>query len=117
MKTWLLIYCYLSRNSTLYAIFYAGSLYRQDNFIKMLAPIRHYVRDSLPPPDITSLQDLRDFYNRTVEQCSEEQDRHADIIVSDHLNTEHVVAFIFAHVPDGTDKIYDICWAVFVVLA
>ncbi|KAG1874971.1 P-loop containing nucleoside triphosphate hydrolase protein [Suillus subluteus] len=28
-------------------------VYRQGGFVKMLAPIRHYVRDSLPPPDST----------------------------------------------------------------
>jgi len=28
-------------------------VYRQDNFIKVLAPIRHYVRDSLQAPDST----------------------------------------------------------------
>ncbi|KAG1838147.1 P-loop containing nucleoside triphosphate hydrolase protein [Suillus subalutaceus] len=37
-------------------------VYRQDGFVKMLAPIRHYVRDSLPPPDSTCLEEIRTFY-------------------------------------------------------
>jgi hypothetical protein len=81
-------------------------VYRQSSFIKMLAPIRHYVQDSLPPPDTTCLQDIRDFYNNSVQQCSEEQNHHADIIISDSLNIEHVVAFDLAQVPGDTSEIY-----------
>ncbi|KAG1745507.1 uncharacterized protein EDB91DRAFT_152064 [Suillus paluster] len=77
-------------------------VYRQDNFIKMLAPIRHYVRESLPPPDSTCLQEIRDFYYNTVQLCSKEQDADADIIISDHLNIEHVIAFDLAHIPEVT---------------
>ncbi|KAG1841450.1 hypothetical protein DFJ58DRAFT_845027 [Suillus subalutaceus] len=69
-------------------------VYRQGGFVKMLAPIRHYVRDSLPPPDSTCLEEIRTFYYCTVQQCSAERDDHADIIISDHLNIEHVVASI-----------------------
>jgi len=60
-------------------------VYRQNNFIKMLAPIRHYVQDSaLSPIDTTSLRDICDFYDHTVEEWSEEQDHHhADIIISE----------------------------------
>ncbi|KAG2035382.1 hypothetical protein BDR03DRAFT_1093158 [Suillus americanus] len=85
-------------------------VYRQDNFLKVLAPIRHYVRDSLQAPDSTCLQDMRTFYYRTVRRCSNERDSHANIIISDHLNIEHVVAFNLAHVQDGTEETYDICW-------
>ncbi|KAG1899726.1 uncharacterized protein F5891DRAFT_394263 [Suillus fuscotomentosus] len=77
-------------------------VYRQDNFIKVLAPIRHYVQDSLPPPDSTRLREIRTFYYRTVQQCSEEQDGHANIIISDHFNIERVVAFDLAHIPEET---------------
>jgi hypothetical protein len=66
-------------------------VYRQDGFIRMLAPIRHYVQDSLLPPDTTCLHEIRTFYYDTVDSCSEERDSHADIIISDHLNIEHVV--------------------------
>ncbi|KAJ8584211.1 hypothetical protein M405DRAFT_866414 [Rhizopogon salebrosus TDB-379] len=72
----------------------------------MLAPIRRYVQDSLPPPDTTCLQDIRDFYNNSVQQCSEERNHHADIIISDSLNIEHVVAFDPAQVPGDTSEIY-----------
>ncbi|OAX36390.1 hypothetical protein K503DRAFT_858020 [Rhizopogon vinicolor AM-OR11-026] len=87
-------------------------VYRQNNFIKMLAPIRHYVQDSaLSPIDTTSLRDICDFYDHTVEEWSEEQDHHhADIIISDHLNIEHIVAFNLARVSDATNQIYDVCW-------
>ncbi|KAG2124508.1 hypothetical protein BD769DRAFT_873423 [Suillus cothurnatus] len=87
-------------------------VYRQDNFIKVLAPIRHYVRDSLPPPDTTWLQEIRTFYYRTVQCCpnSEARDHHATIIVADHLNIEHVIAFYLAYgVPDITEETYVIC--------
>lgn len=57
-------------------------IYRQDGFVKMLAPIRHYVRDSLPPPDSTHLREIRTFYYRTVQQCSEERDSHVCLISS-----------------------------------
>ncbi|KAG1842458.1 hypothetical protein C8R48DRAFT_837950 [Suillus tomentosus] len=77
-------------------------VYRQDNFIKVLAPIRHYVQDSLPLPDSTRLREIRIFYYRTVQQCSEEQDGHANIIISDHFNIERVVAFDLAHIPEET---------------
>ncbi|KAG2108950.1 uncharacterized protein F5147DRAFT_159897 [Suillus discolor] len=78
-------------------------VYRDKNFIKVLAPIRHYVQDSLSIPDSsTSLQEIRTFYYRTVEQCSEEQDGHANIIISDHFNIECVVAFYLAHIPEET---------------
>ncbi|KAG2059301.1 hypothetical protein BDR06DRAFT_1003428 [Suillus hirtellus] len=77
-------------------------VYRQDDFIKVLAPIRHYVQDSLPPPDSTRLQEIRTFYYRTVQECSEEQDGHANIIISDHFNIERVVAFDLAHIPEET---------------
>jgi tetratricopeptide (TPR) repeat protein len=80
-------------------------VYRQGSFIKMLAPIRRYVQDSLPPPDTTCLQDIRDFYNDCVQQCSEEQKHYADIIISDSLNIEHVVAFDPAQVPGDTSEI------------
>ncbi|KAG1724014.1 hypothetical protein EDB19DRAFT_2043614 [Suillus lakei] len=85
-------------------------VYRQDNFIKVLAPIRHYVRDSLQAPDSTCLQDIRTFYYDTVQQCSSQRNNYADIIISDHLNIEHVVAVNLAHVPDGMEEAYDICW-------
>jgi len=103
MKTWLVIYCYLSCKSTLYALFHAGSLSYivKTTLSKCSRPCDITYEVLCRPHDITSLQDLRDFYNRTVERCSEEQDRHADVIVSDHLNIEHVVAFNLAHVPDG----------------
>ncbi|KAG1733921.1 uncharacterized protein EDB91DRAFT_1084306 [Suillus paluster] len=77
-------------------------VYRQDNFIKMLAPIRHFVRDSLPPPDPTCLREIRALYYRTVQQCSEARDNPADIIISDHLNIEHVLAFDLGYVPKET---------------
>ncbi|KAG0697455.1 hypothetical protein DFH29DRAFT_149418 [Suillus ampliporus] len=81
-------------------------VYRQGDFIKMLAPIRHFVRDSSPSPDSTCLQDIRAFYYCTVRRCSEARDNYADIIISDHLNIEHVLAFDLAHVPAET---YDAC--------
>ncbi|KAG1854490.1 hypothetical protein DFJ58DRAFT_841401 [Suillus subalutaceus] len=77
-------------------------VYRQDSFIKMLAPIRHYVRDSLLPPDTTCLQEIRTFYYCTVQQCWKERDDDADIIISDHLNIEHVIAFDLTHIPEDT---------------
>ncbi|KAG2354833.1 hypothetical protein BDR07DRAFT_1428222 [Suillus spraguei] len=77
-------------------------IYRQDGFVKMLAPIRHYVQDSLPPPDSTRLRGIRTFYYRTVQLCRQPRDSHADIIISDHLNIEHVVAFDLAHIPEET---------------
>ncbi|KAG1840674.1 hypothetical protein C8R48DRAFT_765903 [Suillus tomentosus] len=77
-------------------------VYRQDNFIKVLAPIRHYVQDSLPVPDSTRLQEIRTFYYGTVQQCSEEQDGHASVIISDHFNIEHVIAFDLVHIPEET---------------
>ncbi|KAG1874958.1 hypothetical protein F4604DRAFT_727793 [Suillus subluteus] len=77
-------------------------VYRQGGFVKMLAPIQHYVRDSLPLPDSTCLQEIRTFYYCTVQQCSEERDDYADIIISDHLNIEHVVAFDLARIPEVT---------------
>ncbi|KAG1821451.1 hypothetical protein EV424DRAFT_1556078 [Suillus variegatus] len=85
-------------------------VYRQDNFIKVLAPIQHYVQDSLPLPDSTRLQEIRTFYYRTVHWCSKEQDGHANIIISDHFNIEHVVAFDLAYIPDVIEETYDICW-------
>ncbi|KAG2059299.1 hypothetical protein BDR06DRAFT_993919 [Suillus hirtellus] len=72
------------------------------NFIKVLAPIRHYVQDSLPLPDSTCLREIRTFYYDTVEQCSEERDGHASIIISDHFNIERVIAFDLAHTPEET---------------
>jgi tetratricopeptide (TPR) repeat protein len=83
-------------------------VYRQDGFVKMLAPIRHYVRDSLPLPDSTYLQEIRTFYYPTVQQCLEERNGHADIITSDHLNIEHIIAFDLAHIPEVT---YPFCWS------
>ncbi|KAG0693781.1 hypothetical protein DFH29DRAFT_1073146 [Suillus ampliporus] len=85
-------------------------VYHQDSFIKVLAPIRHFVRDSLPPLDSTCLRDIRDFYYNTVGCCSEDRDRYADMIISDHLNIEHVVAFDLAHIPDGKEETYEMCW-------
>ncbi|KAG1768904.1 hypothetical protein EV702DRAFT_1203107 [Suillus placidus] len=85
-------------------------VYRQDNFIRMLAPIRHYVRDSLQAPDSTCLQEIRAFYYLTVASCSQEHDQYADIIISDHLNIEQVVAFNLADIPDDAEETYDACW-------
>jgi tetratricopeptide (TPR) repeat protein len=82
-------------------------VYRQSSFIKMLAPIRRYVQDSLPPPDTTCLQDIRNFYNNSVQQCSKELNHYADIIISDSLNIEHVVAFDLAQVPGDMSEIYN----------
>ncbi|KAG0697452.1 hypothetical protein DFH29DRAFT_1022144 [Suillus ampliporus] len=81
-------------------------VYRQDDFVKMLAPIRHFVRDSSPSLDSTCLRDIRTFYYRTVRRCSGARDNYADIIISDHLNIEHVLAFDLSHVPAET---YDAC--------
>jgi tetratricopeptide (TPR) repeat protein len=86
-------------------------VYRQGAFIKMLAPIRHYVNNSsLAPLVSTCLRDVGAFYYRTVRQCSQERDNHVDIIISDHLNIEHVVAFGLTQVPDRTEETLDICW-------
>ncbi|KAG2360398.1 hypothetical protein BDR07DRAFT_1487058 [Suillus spraguei] len=86
-------------------------VYRQDKFLKMLAPIRHYVRDSLRAPDTTYLQEIRAFYYRTVASCSEARDQYADIIISDHLDIEHVVACNLANIPgDAEEMTYSTCW-------
>ncbi|KAG1883839.1 hypothetical protein F4604DRAFT_1677546 [Suillus subluteus] len=85
-------------------------VYRQDNFLKVLAPIQHYVRDSLQAPDSTSLREIRAFYYRTVAFCSKERDQYADIIISDHVNIEHVVAFDLADIPDDAEETYKACW-------
>ncbi|KAG2045772.1 hypothetical protein BDR06DRAFT_1015308 [Suillus hirtellus] len=77
-------------------------IYLHDNFIKVLAPIRHYVQDSLPIPDSTRLREIRIFYYSTVQQCSKEQDGHANIIISDHFNIERVLPFYRAHILDET---------------
>ncbi|KAG1745504.1 P-loop containing nucleoside triphosphate hydrolase protein [Suillus paluster] len=82
-------------------------VYHQDGFVKMLAPIRHYVRDSLPPPGPTCLQEIRDFYYDIVQQWSKKRDGHAGIIISDHLNIERIVALDLAHAPEET---YCVCW-------
>ncbi|KAG0693782.1 P-loop containing nucleoside triphosphate hydrolase protein [Suillus ampliporus] len=84
-------------------------VYRQDGFIRMLVPIRHFVRDSLPPLDATCLREIRAFYYHTVRQCSDAQDQHAGIFISDHLNIEHMVAFDLARIPDGTQETCNIC--------
>ncbi|OJA13904.1 hypothetical protein AZE42_07844 [Rhizopogon vesiculosus] len=68
-------------------------IYRQGCFVKMLAPIRHYVQDSLPPPDPICLRDIRAFYYGAVRRCSLQRDNLADVIISDHLNIEHMVVF------------------------
>ncbi|KAG1851012.1 hypothetical protein C8R48DRAFT_836558 [Suillus tomentosus] len=83
-------------------------VYRQDSFIKLLAPILHYVRDSLQAPDSTCLREIRNFYYRIVDCCLEEHDHYADAITSDHLNIEHVVAFNLAYVPDVIEE--DVSW-------
>jgi tetratricopeptide (TPR) repeat protein len=56
------------------------------------------------------LQEIRGFYYDTISSCSEERDQYAAIVISDHLNIEHIVAFNLAHVQDGTEETYDICW-------
>jgi tetratricopeptide (TPR) repeat protein len=56
------------------------------------------------------LQEIRAFYYDTISSCSEERDQYAAIVISDHLNIEHIVAFNLAHVQDGTEETYDICW-------
>ncbi|KAG1805863.1 hypothetical protein EV424DRAFT_1578094 [Suillus variegatus] len=53
-------------------------------------------------PDSTSLQEICTFYYHTVEQCSEEQDGHAKIIILDHFNIERVIAFDLTHIPEET---------------
>ncbi|KAG0692863.1 hypothetical protein DFH29DRAFT_1043442 [Suillus ampliporus] len=84
-------------------------VYCQGNLIKMLSPIQHFVRDSLPKPHPTSLRDIHAFYYCTVRQ-SAAQNSHADIIISDHLNIEHVVAFYLAHILDGAaEETYRTC--------
>jgi tetratricopeptide (TPR) repeat protein len=85
-------------------------VYCQDNFLKMLAPVRHYVRDSLPAPDSGCLQEIRAFYYDTVASCSEAHDQYADIIISDHLNIEHVVAFNLARIPGDAEETCNACW-------
>ncbi|KAG1841447.1 hypothetical protein DFJ58DRAFT_856708 [Suillus subalutaceus] len=85
-------------------------VYRQNNFLKVLAPIRHYVRDSLQAPDSTCLQDIRTFYYCTVASRLKERDQYADIIISDHVNIEHVVAFDLANIPNDAEETYNTCW-------
>ncbi|KAG2030685.1 hypothetical protein BDR03DRAFT_1095915 [Suillus americanus] len=83
--------------------------YRQDKFIKVLAPVRHYLRDSLQAPGSACLQEICAFYYRALDSCWGERDQYADIIISDHLNIEHIVAANLAHVQDGTSNTYDVC--------
>ncbi|KAG2035398.1 hypothetical protein BDR03DRAFT_526393 [Suillus americanus] len=85
-------------------------VYRQDNFLKVLAPIRHYVGDSLRAPDSACLPEIRAFYYNTVDSCSAERDQYADIIISDHLNIEHVVASNLANILDDAEETYNACW-------
>jgi tetratricopeptide (TPR) repeat protein len=85
--------------------------YRQGGFVKMLAPIRHYVRDSLPPPDLKCLGDIHAFYYFAVRRCAERRDDSlVDIVISDHLNIERMVAFGLGRVLDGEQDIYELCW-------
>ena len=85
-------------------------VYRQGIFIKMLAPIRHYFQNpSFEALISPCLGDIRNFFYSTIQQCSRERDSHADIIVSDHLNIEHVIAFGFSHFPTDAGKTFDIC--------
>jgi tetratricopeptide (TPR) repeat protein len=101
----------LQRIDTICDILFRQSLvYREGAFIKMLAPIRHYVKNSsLAPLVSTCLRDVGAFYYRSVQQCSQERDNHAGIIISDHLNIEHVVAFDLAQVPYHTEETLSIC--------
>ena len=86
-------------------------VYRQGGFVKMLAPVRHYVRDSLAPPDPVCLGNIRAFYHMVVGQCTNQRGNLADIIISsDHLNVEHIVAFDLSCVPDGTENACNICY-------
>ncbi|OAX37543.1 hypothetical protein K503DRAFT_227290 [Rhizopogon vinicolor AM-OR11-026] len=85
-------------------------VYRQGGFVKMLAPIRHYVRDSLPPPDLICLRDIRALYYGAVKRCSLQRDNLADVIISDHLNIEHMVVFDLTCVPNGTEEACVMCW-------
>jgi hypothetical protein len=85
-------------------------VYREGAFIKMLALIRYYVQNSsLAPLTSTCLRDVGAFYYRTVRHCSQERDNHADIIISDHLNIEHVVAFDLTQIPDRTKQTLNMC--------
>ncbi|KAG2136845.1 hypothetical protein BD769DRAFT_1773893 [Suillus cothurnatus] len=81
-------------------------VYHQGGFVKMLAPIRYYVQNSLPPPDSICLREIRTFYYHIVQRCSAERNGHADIIISNHLNIEHVIAFDLARTPGDT---YQVC--------
>lgn len=84
-------------------------VYRQDKFLKMLAPIRHYVQDSRQAPDFRCLQDIRAFYYHTVTSCLTEHNHHADIIISDHLNIENVVAVNLTNIPHHAEETYVAC--------
>ncbi|KAG2065566.1 hypothetical protein BDR04DRAFT_1174363 [Suillus decipiens] len=84
-------------------------VYCQDKFLKMLAPIWHYVQDSLQAPDMC-LQEIHTFYYHTVASCLKECDWYANIIISDHPNIEDVVAFNLANIQDDTEETYVACW-------
>ncbi|KAG2360401.1 hypothetical protein BDR07DRAFT_1487061 [Suillus spraguei] len=67
-------------------------VYRQDKFLKMLVPF-----------DITC-------EIRCEHLTPQARDQHADIIISDHLNIEQVVAFNLANIPGNAKKTYVACW-------
>jgi tetratricopeptide (TPR) repeat protein len=85
-------------------------VYRQDGFIKMLAPIRHYVKDSLLPPNTNCLRDIYAFYYDNLRRCPEKRDKNADIIISDNANIEHMLAFDLARALHGAEEVYAMCW-------
>ncbi|KAJ8591056.1 hypothetical protein M405DRAFT_860847 [Rhizopogon salebrosus TDB-379] len=81
-------------------------VYRQAGFAKMLAPIRHYVQDSLPPPDPICLRDIRAFYYGALGQ---QRANSVDVIKSDHINIEHIIALGLT-APHGAEEACGVCF-------
>ncbi|KAG9316166.1 hypothetical protein JVU11DRAFT_2186 [Chiua virens] len=89
----------LSLMDTLYKV---SLVYRSGTFLSTLAPIRLFLLDVFSPPGLDLLADIRQTYYDSLWEVSETKDSHAELIISDHLNIEYLIAHDIAHGPDNT---------------
>ncbi|KAG9316238.1 hypothetical protein JVU11DRAFT_2265 [Chiua virens] len=72
-------------------------VYRSGSFLTILAPIRLFLIDAFPTAGFGLLDDIRSMYYNSLKEISGEKDWSANLIVSDHLNIEHLIVYDFTN--------------------
>ncbi|KAG9313919.1 hypothetical protein JVU11DRAFT_4691 [Chiua virens] len=75
-------------------------VHRSGIFVTTLAPVRLFLLDVFPAAGLMLLVNIRRTYYGSLKAVSREKDSHANLVMSDHLNMEHLIKYDIGNSPE-----------------